>query len=71
MSQDTDRWYIFSDSQKAGGVGSALLEMISDEDLDVKVTSFEYPDLYVQHGDTKLLEEDLGILPEQLAKKIQ
>jgi len=71
LSQDTDRWYVFSDSQKQGGVGSALLEMISDEDLDVKVTSFEYPDLYVQHGDTKLLEEDLGILPEQLAKKIQ
>jgi len=70
LSQHTDRWYVFSDSQKAGGVGSALLEMISDEDLNVKVTSFEYPDLYIQHGDTKLLEEDLGILPEQLAKKI-
>jgi len=71
LSQHTDRWYVFSDSQKAGGVGSALLEMISDEDLDVKVTSFEYPDLYVQHGDTKLLEEDLGILPEQLSLKIK
>ena len=44
--------------------------MISDEDLDVKVKSFEYPDLYVQHGDTKLLEESLGLLPDQLAKKI-
>ncbi|PIF04330.1 MAG: 1-deoxy-D-xylulose-5-phosphate synthase [Arcobacter sp.] len=70
LSQKTDRWYVFSDSQKAGGVGSALLEMISEEDLDVKVISFEYPDIYVQHGDTKLLEKDLGILPEQLAKKI-
>jgi len=71
LSEKTDKWYVFSDSQKAGGVGGALLELISDEDLDVKVTSFEYPDLYVQHGDTKLLEEDLGLLPEQLAKKIQ
>ena len=70
LSTKTTKWYVFSDSQKAGGVGSALLEMISDEDLDVKVTSFEYPDAYVQHGDTKLLEEDLGMLPEQLAKKI-
>ena len=67
----TKKWYIFSDSQKAGGVGSALLEMISEEDLDVKVTSFEYPDLYVQHGDTKLLEESLGLLPEQLSLKIK
>ncbi|MGB3750208.1 MAG: 1-deoxy-D-xylulose-5-phosphate synthase [Arcobacteraceae bacterium] len=70
LSKTTQRWYVFSDSQKAGGVGSALLELISDEDLDVKVTSFEYPDLYVQHGDTKLLEEELGMLPEQLAGKI-
>ncbi len=70
LANKTKKWYVFSDSQKAGGVGSALLEMISDEDLDVKVKSFEYPDVYVQHGDTKLLEESLGLLPEQLAKKI-
>ena len=70
LSKKTDKWYVFSDSQKQSGVGSALLEMISDEDLDVKVTSFEYKDVYVQHGDTKLLEESLGLLPEQLAKKI-
>jgi 1-deoxy-D-xylulose-5-phosphate synthase len=70
LSKTTKKWYVFSDSQKAGGVGSALLEMISEEDLDVKVKSFEYPDIYVQHGDTKLLEEDLGLLPEQLAKQI-
>jgi len=66
----TKKWYVFSDSQKQGGVGSALLEFLSDNDLDVKIKSFEYDDLYIQHGDTKLLEEDLGILPEQLAKKI-
>jgi len=70
LSEQTDKWYVFSDSQKAGGVGSALLELISDEDLDVKITSFEYPDVYVQHGDTKLLEENLGLLPEQLARRI-
>ena len=66
----TKKWYIFSDSQKQGGVGSAILEFISDEDLDIKLITFEYEDVYIQHGDTKLLEESLGILPEQLAKKI-
>jgi 1-deoxy-D-xylulose-5-phosphate synthase len=64
-------WYVFSDSQKQGGVGSALLELINDEDLGVKVISFEYKDVYVQHGDTKLIEESLGLLPAQLAKNIQ
>ena len=70
LSNSCSKWYVFSDSQKQGGVGSALLELISDENLDVKLKSFEYEDIYIQHGDTKLLEQDLGILPEQLATKI-
>jgi 1-deoxy-D-xylulose-5-phosphate synthase len=71
LANDTKKWYIFSDSQKQGGVGSAILEYIHDASLDVEVRSFEYPDIYIQHGDTKLLEEDLGILPEQLATKVE
>ncbi|MEA3384367.1 MAG: 1-deoxy-D-xylulose-5-phosphate synthase [Campylobacterota bacterium] len=70
LAKISKRWYIFSDSQKQGGVGSALLEFISEEDLDVKLKTFEYDDLYIQHGDTKLLEEDLGILPKQLVEQI-
>jgi len=70
LAKTTKKWYIFSDSQAQGGVGSLLLEFINKFDLSIKLTTFEYPDLYVQHGDTKLLEEDLGILPSQLAKKI-
>ena len=46
------------------------LGFISDEDLDVRLVSFEYNDIYIQHGDTKLLEESLGLLPEQLAQRI-
>ena len=61
----------FSDSQKQGGVGSALLEFINDYDVTVKVVTFEYEDIYIQHGDTKLLEEELEMLPNQLAKKIK
>jgi 1-deoxy-D-xylulose-5-phosphate synthase len=70
LAKTTKKWYIFSDSQAQGGVGSALLEFISKNDLDIKITTFEYDDIYIQHGDTKLLEEELGILPTQLAKKI-
>jgi 1-deoxy-D-xylulose-5-phosphate synthase len=70
LAKDTDTWYIFSDSQKQGGVGSAILEFVSENNLDVKVISFEYEDLFVQHGDTKLLEEELQMLPHQLAKRV-
>ena len=70
LAKETNRWYIFSDSQKQAGVGSALLEFISDNDLDIKLKTFEYEDIYVQHGETKLLEEQLALLPKQMAKQI-
>jgi 1-deoxy-D-xylulose-5-phosphate synthase len=70
IAKKSTKWYVFSDSQAQGGVGSALLEFINENSLDIKIETFEYPDVYVQHGDTKLLEEDLGILPDQIAKKI-
>jgi len=65
------RWFIFSDSAKMGGVGSALLEFLAKEKIkDIEMTSFEYEDSFITHGDTKLVEESLGILPKQLAKKV-
>ena len=64
-------WYVFSDSSKMGGVGSAILEFLASEDiLNVNLTSFEYEDAFITHGNTKLVEESLGLLPSQLAEKI-
>jgi len=71
LSQTYKKWYIFSDSVKMGGVGSAILEFLSDKELNnIHVKSFEYDDAFIVHGHTKLVEESLGILPEQLAKRI-
>jgi 1-deoxy-D-xylulose-5-phosphate synthase len=52
-------------------VGSAILELISERNIHIQLISYEYEDIYVQHGDTKLLEEDMGILPEQIAKNFK
>lgn len=71
MSKKHKKWFVFSDSSKMGGVGSALLEFLASQKItDVEVTSFEYEDEFITHGNTKLVEESLGLLPEQLAKKI-
>ena len=71
LSQKYKKWYVFSDSVKMGGVGSAILELLSQKRIsDVSLTSFEYDDAFITHGNTKLVEESLGILPEQLAQKI-
>jgi len=71
LSQTYKKWFVFSDSAKMGGVGSAILELLSQKQiLDVALTSFEYDDTFITHGNTKLVEESLGLLPEQLAKRI-
>jgi len=65
------RWYLFSDTAKMGGVGSAILEFLSEEKINnVELVSFEYDDNFITHGNTKLVEESLGLLPEQLAERI-
>ena len=71
LSATYKKWFVFSDSAKMGGVGSAILELLSEKEInDVSLTSFEYDDAFITHGNTKLVEESLGILPEQLAKRI-
>ncbi|MDM5263009.1 1-deoxy-D-xylulose-5-phosphate synthase [Sulfurovum sp. XTW-4] len=71
LSTQYKKWFVFSDSAAQGGVGSAILELLSQHKVqDVALTTFEYPDAFITHGNTKLVEESLGILPEQLAERI-
>ncbi len=71
LSKTYNDWYVFSDSQKQGGVGSAILEFLNDERIYISLTSFEYEDDFICHGDTKVVEESLGLLPHQLVEKIK
>ena len=71
LSTGYKKWFVFSDSAALGGVGSAILEFLSEHKIQgVQVTTFEYDDAFITHGNTKRVEESLGILPEQLAQKI-
>ena len=71
LSKKYENWYVFSDSQKQGGVASAILEVLNEKKIhNVDVTSFEYDDNFIEHGDTKQVEESLGLLPTQLVLKI-
>ncbi len=72
LAQRYKKWYIFSDSAAKGGVGSAILEFLAAEGIgDVALESFEYEDRFIPHGNTRLVEESLGLLPEQLAERIE
>jgi len=72
LSREYDRWFVFSDSVQMGGVGSAIGEYLAAAGITgVTVTTFEYPDHFIAHGNTTLVERSLGILPEQLAQTIR
>ncbi len=67
LSKKYKKWFIFSDSAYLGGVGSAILELGID---GIEIISFEYSDKFIKHGNSKIVEESLGILPKQLAKNV-
>jgi len=70
LAQRYNQWYVFSDSAKIGGVAS-LLGMLKEEmRLHVTIKTFEYKDDFITHGATHLIEERLGMTPEQLAEVI-
>lgn len=68
LSKNHKKWFVFSDSSLMGGVASAILELGIK---NIEIISFEYDDKFTAHGDTKLVEESMGLLPKQLAKKIR
>ena len=71
LAKKYKKWFVFSDTSKEGGVGSALLEFLAKEQQhDISLVSFEYTDAFITHGNTHLVEESLGLLPAQLAKKV-
>jgi len=71
LSKDYENWFVVSDSSSMGGVGSIIASLKNDFAWDnIKIVSFEYGDRFIKHGDTRLVEEDLEILPEQIARKI-
>jgi len=71
LSNNYREWFVFSDSAEMGGVGSAILEFLSREDIsNVKLTTFEYGDKFITHGNTTLVEESLSLLPRQLAQRV-
>ncbi|RUM46390.1 MAG: 1-deoxy-D-xylulose-5-phosphate synthase [Hydrogenimonas sp.] len=65
------QWFVFSDSVKMGGVASAIAEALMPQKLaTIELYTFEYEDKFITHGNTKRVEESMGLLPEQITEKI-
>jgi 1-deoxy-D-xylulose-5-phosphate synthase len=65
-------WHIISDSAKLGGVASAISEFLAEEKITrITVVSHEYSDRFIEHGNTKLVEDRLGVSVDKIVEKIE
>ncbi len=69
-SLKANKWFVFSENSKAGGIGEMLSEFVIEEDLNVTVTSYEYPDKFIPHGNNNELEKLLGLDAYSIAENI-
>ena len=53
-----------------GGFGSAIVEMLNDNEINIPVYRIGIPDLLVDHASPDQSKEKLGLKPDQMAEKI-
>ena len=53
-----------------GGFGSAIVEMLNDNEINVPVFRIGIPDVLVDHATPDQSKENLGLKPDQMAEKI-
>ena len=56
------------DGVRNGGLGSAVIEWMSDHGYDVKITRLGLPDNFVEHGTISQLREIVGLDNESIKK---
>ena len=53
-----------------GGFGSAIVEMLNDNEINIPVLRIGIPDVLVDHASPDQSKEKLGLKPDQMADKI-
>ena len=58
------------DGVRKGGLGSAVLEYMADNDLHPRITRLGLPDSFVEHGTPEELYQIVGLDVESIKKAI-
>jgi 1-deoxy-D-xylulose-5-phosphate synthase len=61
----------FEDHVLMGGFGSAVLEALSDMEIEVPVVRIGWPDRFIEHGKVESLRAKYGISVEAAMEKLQ
>ena len=53
-----------------GGFGSAIVELLNDNDINIPVLRLGIPDVLVDHASPDQSKKTLGLTPEQMSERI-
>ena len=59
---------VIEDGAREGGIGSAVLELLSDRNITVPLRRFGLPDRFIEHGSVALQRADCGMDSESFAR---
>ena len=55
----------------AGGFGSAVLESLNEQEIDVPVVRLGWPDHFIEHGKPEALREKYGLTAEAALERVR
>jgi len=71
LSRRYKKWFVFSDNIKKGGVASCLREFFDDKGIVAPIIhSLEFPDIFITHGNTKMVEKSIGADTASLVERV-
>ncbi len=70
VSKRTKKFITIEDGVMSGGFGSAILEFVSRENLDVKVKIFGLPNEFIEHGKKDELFKKYNLTPEAISEVV-
>ena len=71
LAQNHDALVFIEDSAIQGGAGSACLEALSINKIQIPTLQVGLPDEYVEHGDINLLLDLYGLSPQKILTKVR
>ena len=67
----TKRVFTIEENTVVGGFGSGVMEVLSEEGIEVPVTRMGVPDRFLSHGSQKGLREACGLDKDGIEKKVK
>jgi 1-deoxy-D-xylulose-5-phosphate synthase len=70
IARTHDTLVFVEDSAVKGGAGSACLEVLADQNIQIESMQIGLPDEYVEHGEVNFLLDLYGLSPEKIKQRV-